>query len=52
MTKWTLRCESCGGEKVLDVGFNLYEFKRVYIYCPKCRANTFHIVVGHEEQSE
>ncbi|MGB9708694.1 MAG: hypothetical protein ACP5II_04145 [Infirmifilum sp.] len=48
MTRWILKCESCGNEKILDVGFNLYEFKKIYIYCPKCKSNTFHSIVRHD----
>jgi len=46
MTKWKLECEDCGSVKILDVGYNLYEMKKVYIFCPTCRKNTFHKVLG------
>ncbi|MHB9302977.1 hypothetical protein [Thermofilum pendens] len=48
MTKWKLKCDRCGGIQVRDLGFNLYEFKKVHIYCPYCRENTPHTVLGHE----
>jgi len=48
MSKWKLRCEKCSSERVLDLGFNLYEFKKVYLYCPRCQENTPHVVLGVE----
>ncbi|AGT35139.1 hypothetical protein N186_03900 [Thermofilum adornatum] len=48
MSKWRLRCEKCSSERVLDLGFNLYEFKKVYLYCPRCQENTPHVVLGVE----
>ena len=50
MTLWRLKCEVCGSQRVLRVGFDLYEFKRVYLYCRTCGQNTFHAVLGHEEE--
>ncbi|MCC6039828.1 MAG: hypothetical protein ACO2OQ_02845 [Thermofilaceae archaeon] len=49
MTVWRLKCEVCGSEREINVGFNLYEFKRVYIYCRNCKSNTLHVVLGHKE---
>jgi len=46
MTVWELRCESCGNIRTLDVGFDLYEMGKVYLYCSVCGKNTFHVVIG------
>ncbi len=52
MTRWVLRCTSCGGRRSLDLGYNLYEFKRLYVFCETCQRNTFHEILGHEEEEE
>ncbi len=48
-TKWILECKECGSKKELEVGFNLYDMGEVYVFCPICRKNTFHKVLGHED---
>ncbi|RLE83504.1 MAG: hypothetical protein DRJ41_04780 [Thermoprotei archaeon] len=48
MTQWLLRCESCGNVRKVDLGYNLYEIKHLYLYCRSCGRNTFHEVLGHE----
>jgi translation initiation factor 2 beta subunit (eIF-2beta)/eIF-5 len=50
VTKWVLVCEVCGNERILDVGYNLREFRRVYIYCRRCGENRAHKVVGTLEE--
>jgi len=50
MTKWLLKCTSCGRINKLDLGYNLYEFKRIYVFCEHCNKNTFHEIIGHEEE--
>ena len=48
MTKWLLRCTRCGLDSYLDVGFDLTMFGSViYLYCPRCRSNTEHKVLGY-----
>lgn len=47
MTVWILKCRDCGSEKEIDLGFNLYKIGRIYIYCEKCRKNTFHDVIKY-----
>ncbi len=46
MTKWLLRCTKCGNVRVLEVGYDLRAFKKMYIFCPKCRRNTHHEIVS------
>lgn len=50
MTLWLLECEDCKNIKKLDVAYNLLEFKRLYLYCRRCRRNTFHKVLEFEER--
>ena len=56
MTKWLIKCSKCGAERVLEVSFNLYTVGdgRIYLYCPRCGSNQFHLVVAklgeHEAQ--
>ncbi len=50
MTLWELRCEVCGNIRFLDLGFDLTEMKRVYVYCEVCGRNTFHTVLGPRER--
>jgi len=52
MTKWVLVCEVCGNERILDVGYNLGEFQRVYVYCRRCGENRAHRVVGTLEEQK
>lgn len=49
MVKWLLECESCGTKRILDVGYNLKEFKLLHIYCRKCGENKPHKVLGIEQ---
>ncbi len=50
MTRWRLKCTECGREWVLAVSFRLDKMGRVYHYCPYCKRNTFHIVIGRVEE--
>lgn len=50
MTRWRLRCVECGREWVLPVSFRLDKMARVYHFCPYCKRNTFHIVIGRVEE--
>jgi len=34
---------------MLDVGYNLWEFKELYLYCKSCGRNTPHKVLGVEQ---
>ena len=52
MTKWVLVCEKCGFKRIIDIGYNLREFKRVYLYCPSCGSNTFYEVLGTEDDED
>ncbi len=52
MTKWRLRCTECGREWVLPVSFDLASMGRIYHYCPYCKRNTFHVVLGLAEDSD
>ena len=49
MTRWVLKCEVCGEQRILDVGYNLREFKKLYLYCKSCGRNTPHKVLGIEQ---
>ncbi|WP_193322728.1 hypothetical protein [Pyrobaculum calidifontis] len=47
MTKWILKCMTCGEERILDVGFNLALFGgKLFIYCRRCKANREHLILG------
>lgn len=46
MTSWRLRCQACSREWNLDVSYDLSEYERIYLYCPACRKNTMHEVLG------
>ena len=52
MTKWILECESCGEKRVLNVGFDLSEFKRLYIYCRRCGLTRPHRICGVATEEE
>jgi len=43
---WIIRCSTCGRLSLLPVGFNLKNVKQLYLYCPRCKANKIHYVVG------
>ncbi|WP_291765870.1 hypothetical protein [Caldivirga sp. UBA161] len=48
MTRWVIKCTQCGMERELDVGFDLSGLRyNVYLYCPRCRMNTMHRVLGY-----
>jgi len=49
VTKWRLKCTECGREWILPVSFRLDEMGKIYHYCPYCKKNTFHIVLGKVE---
>ncbi len=49
MTVWVLVCTECGAERKLDVGYDLRELGKVYLYCRNCGKNSFHEVVRVEE---
>lgn len=50
MTKWLLQCRSCGRRRILDVGYDLRKFRQLYLYCPYCRCNTYHDIIGVESE--
>ncbi len=50
MTGWSLRCVECGSRWVLKVSYDLGKMGRIYHYCRKCGANTFHEVEGRTEE--
>ncbi len=52
MTKWRLRCTECGREWVLAVSFDLASMGKIYHYCPYCKRNTFHIVLGTVDSND
>ena len=33
----------------LEVSFDISDMDRIYHFCPYCRKNTFHVIVGREE---
>jgi hypothetical protein len=51
VTKWVLRCTRCGGERTLDVAFDLASMgSRIHLYCRSCRSNTEHLVAGYWDE--
>lgn len=51
MTEWLLKCEVCGTERRLSVGFNLAIFKgKIYLYCRRCKMNTEHKILGYIDE--
>jgi len=47
VTKWILKCMTCGEERIFDVGFNLALFGgKLFIYCRRCNANREHLILG------
>ncbi len=40
----------CGSEKVIDVGYDLRGFSKLYLYCDVCGRNTEHEVIGVEDE--
>jgi transposase-like protein len=51
VTKWKLRCTECGREWHMETGMDLSKLKdgRIYHYCPYCKRNTFHVILGRED---
>lgn len=49
---WILRCKNCGKIRKLYVGYDLSEEKQIYVYCAKCRKNTFHEILKYEDDAE
>ncbi len=47
---WLLRCRECGTIWVLEVSFDISDMDKVYHYCPRCKKNTFHDVLGRSEE--
>ena len=47
---WILRCTECGTVWRLEVSFDISDMDKVYHFCPYCRKNTFHVVIGKEEE--
>jgi phage terminase large subunit GpA-like protein len=48
VTRWLIRCDRCGTESTLNVGFDLTNLgSKLYIYCEHCRRNTEHTVLGY-----
>ncbi|BES82124.1 hypothetical protein PABY_16910 [Pyrodictium abyssi] len=52
MTKWLLRCTSCGNTWELEVSFDLTKLSsgKLYHYCKYCKRNTFHEIVERREE--
>jgi len=47
VTKWILKCMTCGEERIFDAGFNLALFGgKLFIYCRQCKANREHLILG------
>ncbi len=46
VTKWKLQCTECGRVWIFKGSFDLESMGRIYHYCPYCKRNTFHIVLG------
>ncbi len=47
MTKWILKCMTCGEERIFEAGFNLTIFgSKIYLYCKKCKANRDQLIMG------
>jgi len=44
---WRIKCQECGEEKELRVGYDIRDFKQLYLYCKKCGKNTFHIILEY-----
>jgi len=44
LTEWVLICKVCGNRRVMDLGYNLFEFKELHVYCRVCGRNTPHKV--------
>ncbi len=42
---WIVKCENCGNIRKVYVSYNIKNLTKIYIYCPKCRKNTFHIII-------
>ncbi len=53
-TRWKLRCTECGRIWYLEVSFDLTKLatRRLYHYCPYCRRNTFHEILGREDDGQ
>lgn len=49
MTGWRLRCTVCSREWKLEVGYDLSEFEKIYLYCSSCKRNTMHEVLEKVE---
>ena len=49
---WVLRCRSCGRVWVLEVSFDIGGMKQLYHYCPYCKRNTFHDILGRVGEVE
>ncbi len=48
---WILRCRECGTIWILEVSFDISDMDKVYHYCPKCKKNTFHDVLGRSNEA-
>lgn len=47
MSRWRLKCEECSNEWALEVSFDLSELGKIYLYCKKCKRNTFHKIIEY-----
>ncbi len=47
---WILRCRECGTVWLLEVSFDISDMGTIYHYCPFCKRNTFHDIVGRAEK--
>jgi len=51
MTEWILECKICGNKKIVDLGYNLLEFREVHLYCKYCGRNTAHKVLSFKDEN-
>ncbi len=52
MAIWRIKCTSCGKIREIDLGYNLFEFKKIFLYCPYCKKNTFNEVIEAIEEAQ
>ncbi|KSW11894.1 hypothetical protein CF15_03595 [Pyrodictium occultum] len=52
MTKWLLRCTTCGNTWELEVSFDLTKLSsgKLYHYCRYCKRNTFHEILERVDE--
>ncbi len=47
---WIVRCRECGTVWILEVSFDISDMDKIYHYCPRCKKNTFHDVIGRSDE--